>query len=99
MKKFNELKTFDTFLEEQLKDPQVKAEYESLEPEFDIIRSILDARIKKGLTQKELSKITGISQADISRLENGNGNPTLDTIKRLAYALGYEVTIKLQPIH
>ena len=85
---------WDRFVEEQLKNPEVRAEYDALEPEFTIIQAMIDARNNAGLTQKQLSERTGITQADISRLENGNGNPSLRTLKRLASAM--EMSLKLE---
>lgn len=85
---------FNDFLNEQLKDPEVKAEYEALEPEFAVIQALIDARNSVGLTQKELSQRTGIAQSDISRIENGNGNPSLKTLKRLAEAMGKKIKIE-----
>ena len=61
---------FNDFLNEQLKDPEIKEEYDALEPEFAIIQALIDARKQRGITQKELSERTGISQGDISKLEN-----------------------------
>ena len=84
---------YKDYLNEQLKDPEFKAEYDALEPEFSLMRTIMEARIEKGLTQQKLSELTGISQADISRLEGGNGNPSLRTIQRIAEALGKHVVI------
>ncbi len=55
---------------------------------------MLDARKKTGMTQKELSEKTGIAQADISRLETGNANPSLKTLQRLAEGMG--MTLKLE---
>jgi len=55
--------------EELLQNPDFKAEYDALQPEMDITRAILDARINAGMTQVELSEKRGISQDDISRLE------------------------------
>jgi len=78
------MKKFDTFLEEQMKDPDFKNEFENLQPELDVIRAIVDARTSQNLTQKQLSERTGINQADISKLENGTRNPTLNMLKRLA---------------
>ena len=75
---------FRELLDEQLKDPEFRQEYENLEPEFDIIRAMIEARKQQHITQQELSKRTGITQADISRIENGTRNPSLDMIKRLA---------------
>ena len=86
--------TFNDFLKEQLKDPEIKAEYEALKPEFAIIQAMIDARKLKGITQKELSERTGIAQGDISKLENGNGNPSLKTLQRLARAMGMYLKIE-----
>jgi transcriptional regulator with XRE-family HTH domain len=88
---------WDKFVEEQLKDPEVRAEYDALEPEFAIIQAIIDVRKNTGLTQKQLSERTGIAQADISRLENGNANPSLNTLKRLASAM--DKTLKIEFAH
>lgn len=85
---------FNDFLNEQLKDPEIKAEYETLEPEFAIVQAMIDARKLKGITQKELSKRTGIAQGDISKLENGNGNPSIKTLKRLAEAMDMSLKIE-----
>ena len=51
------------------------------------------------LTQEQLSKATGIAQADISRLENGTGNPSLRTLKRLAAGMGMKLNLEFVPLH
>lgn len=89
--------SYDKFKAELLEDPQVKAEYDALEPEFDIIQAMIDARKKQNLTQKELSERTGITQADISRIENGTRNPSLDMIKRLASGMGMRLKLEFIP--
>lgn len=91
------MKTLDESLAEQLQDPEFKKEYDALELEFQLIRAFLDARNERGLTQKELSQITGITQADISKLENGNANPSIKTLERLAAGLGKRLKIELVP--
>ena len=60
---------FDDYLQEQLKDPEFKKEWDDIQPEMDVIRAMIDARIEQNLTQKELAARTGIDQADISKLE------------------------------
>ena len=89
---------FDDFLKEQLKDPEFKKEYDALQPEHTIIQAIIDARKKNGMTQKELSENTGISQGDISKLERGNANPSLLTLQRLAAGMGMVLRIEFQSI-
>lgn len=88
---------FNDYLKEQMKDPEFKAEYEALEPEFSIIQAIIDARKEIGITQKELSERTGITQADISKLETGNANPSLRTLRRLAKGLGMKLKLEFIP--
>ena len=88
---------WDMFVEKQLQNPEVRTEYDSLEPEFAIIQAIIDARKNTGLTQKQLSERTGIAQGDISRLENGNANPSLETLKRLAAAMDMTLKIEFSP--
>lgn len=87
------------FLNEQLKNPEFKKEYDALEPEFSIIQAMLDARTAAGLTQKDLAERTGIAQADISRLENGNANPSLRTLKRLAEGMGMTLKLEFCPVN
>ena len=89
---------FNDFLEEQLKDPEFRREYEALQPERAIIQAIIDARRTSGFTQKELSERTGIAQGDISKLERGNANPSLRTLQRLAAGMGMALHIEFRPI-
>ncbi len=85
---------FDDFLLEQLKDPEIREEYEALQPKHAIIQAIINARQKSGMTQKELSDCTGIAQGDISKLERGNANPSLKTLQRLANGMGMILKIE-----
>ena len=85
---------YDKYFDEQMKNPEFRKEWESLQPEMAIVQAMIDAREKTGMTQKELSEKTGITQADISRLENGNANPSLKTLQRLAEGMG--MTLKLE---
>ncbi|WP_406019972.1 helix-turn-helix domain-containing protein [Succinivibrio sp.] len=86
---------FEDFLAEQLKDPKVKKEYDALESKYALIESIILARKEKNLTQKELSELTGITQADLSKIENGNVNPSLNTLLKLANGLGKKLQVSL----
>ena len=85
---------FREFLNEQLQDEEFKREWENIQPEMDIIRALVDARISQNLTQKELAERVGMNQADISKLENGTRNPSLKLLKRLAEGMG--MTLKLE---
>ena len=91
-------KNYRETLNECMEDPQFAAERDALDPEFQIIKAMLDGRAARNLTQKELSEITGINQADISKLENGNANPSLKTLERLAAGLGMRVKVEFVPV-
>lgn len=91
------MRTFNDYRKEQLKDEEFRKEYENMQPEFDVIRAIVNARISKNLTQKELAERTGINQADISKLENGTRNPTVNLLKRLAEGMDMALKIEFVP--
>lgn len=89
---------FRDLLNEQLKDPGFKKEWDDIQPEMDVIRAMIDNRIAQNLTQKELAERTGINQADISKLENGTRNPSLKMLKRLAAGMGMALKIEFVPM-
>ena len=89
---------FNGFLQEQLKDPEFRREYERLQPESAIIQSIIDARKDSPLTQKELSERTGITQSDISKMEQGLANPSIQTLQKLALGMGMTLRIEFVPL-
>ena len=94
----NKMSEFRDLLNEQLKDPEFKKEWDDIQPEMDVIRAMIDNRIAQNLTQKELAERTGINQADISKLENGTRNPSLKTLKRLAAGMGMALKIEFVPM-
>ena len=91
------MKTLNDMLEKQLKDEEFRKEYETIQPEIDIIKALVDARNSLNLTQKELAERTGINQADISKIENGTRNPSLNLLKRLANGMGMTLKIEFIP--
>ena len=85
-------KNFRETLNEQMKDPEFRAEWEAQEPERQIMHAILEGR-----QNCKLAQVTGINQANISRLENGTANPSLRTLKRLAEGMGMELKLEFVP--
>jgi len=90
-------KNFRETLNEQLQDSIFKNEYTALEPEFQIIRALLNGRKERNLTQKQLSELTGVNQADICKIEKGNANPSVRTLQRLAAGMDMNVKIEFVP--
>ncbi len=82
---------------EILSNTEVKKEYEKLKPEYEIIRAVLNARKNRNLTQQQLADRTGINRADISRLENGNSNPTIAQLQRIAEGMDMVLKVEFVP--
>lgn len=91
------MKTLNEFVDEQMKEDAFREEYIKQQPERDVIRAIVDARLSQNLTQKQLAERTGIDQADISKLENGTRNPSLNLLKRLADGMDMVLKIEFVP--
>ncbi|WP_407400237.1 helix-turn-helix domain-containing protein [Anaerovibrio sp.] len=91
------MKTLKEYKAECLKDPEFAKAYEEMQPEFKIIRALIDARTLSNLTQKELSERTGIAQTEISRIENGSRNPSIKLLQRLADGMGMVLNISFTP--
>jgi transcriptional regulator with XRE-family HTH domain len=79
-----------------LKDPGFRHEISALDTEFAVARQIIEFRIKAKLTQSELAKRAHTSQVVISRLENGQANPSIDMLKRVSKALGKNIEVVLK---
>lgn len=85
---------FSAWKKQALKKPEFRAEYDKLQPEFALIRAVIEARIKKGLTQSKLAERIGTKQSVISRLEIGKANPSFFFLKKLAQALNTRLEIR-----
>ena len=83
----------DRYHAEQMKDPEYAAEYERLEPVYDIVSAITLARAEQNLTQRELAERCGMRQSAFARLESGNANPPLKTLQQVARGLGKKLRI------
>ncbi|WP_298050618.1 helix-turn-helix transcriptional regulator [uncultured Paenalcaligenes sp.] len=79
-----------------LTNPEVRVEYEKLDSEFDLIDKLLSMRTKAGLTQEQLAERMQTQKSNVSRLENGNTNPSWSTLLKYAYACGFELSLKPQ---
>lgn len=93
------MKSYKTFKNKLLEDKRIKMVYDELGPEFELVQIIIEKRIEQGLTQTELAKKIGTKQSAISRLEQGNYNPTIAFLRKLAEALGAELNISFSIQH
>ena len=91
------MRSFRDSLNKRLESENFRKEYENIQPEMNIIRAIIAARKEQNITQADLAIRTGINQADISKLENGNKNPSLKMLKRLAKGLNMNLKIEFVP--
>ena len=96
MKKRSKAIPFEKLKADLLKNSEFRREYEKLEPEFQIARQIIGARIKQKMSQEELAKRAGTGQAVISRLEGMNARPSISLLLRVARALNTKINITVQ---
>jgi len=91
--------THDELTKKMLANPDVKAEYDSLEEEFSLFDELLKARMRAGLTQNEVANIMGTKTPAIARLEAGGGSkkhsPSISTLRKYARAVGCHLKIEL----
>lgn len=85
---------FQEFFESRLKDPVFRTEWDKVEPQYQLERAIIKARIERGMTQSELAKKVGTTQAVISRIESTNTNPTINMVNKIAKAFGKKLKIE-----
>lgn len=86
------------YRKKQMQDPEFRAYAEQLQPFADLAKAVVGARIERNLTQHELSKLTGVAQSDISRLESCEGNPSLKTLIRIAEGMDMRLQVSFVPV-
>lgn len=89
------MKTLAEYTKELFEDPEVKAEYEKLKPEYALIHQLIKRRQKQGMTQSDVAKKLGTKQASVSRMESGGYGTSLERYSRYADAVGSKLKITL----
>jgi DNA-binding XRE family transcriptional regulator len=87
--------SLETVKKSLMEDDQFKTEYDKLKPRYDAIAQIIKARQELRITQAELAQRVGTQKSNISRLESGNYNPSLDFLIRVSDALGKNLIVQL----
>jgi len=78
-------------------NPEVAEEYKKLQPEFDVIRQVINLRLQRNLTQTQVARKMNTTQSAIARLESGSTNPTVNLLNKLAKSLDSRLNISFQP--
>ena len=95
--KLEDLIPFEQILEEHLRDPELRAEWERLAPARVVANRLILYRAEHGLTQTALGRLLGMPQPAIARLEMGEHIPTLPTLLKLSDVLGFEILVTMTP--
>lgn len=88
---------FRDHLAEMMKDPEFAEEWEKDAEEYELRRALLDARVERHLTQRELAERSGVNSRVISRIELGDSIPSLRTLRKLAHGLGCTLSVSFVP--
>lgn len=89
------MKDWKDFKKELLRDPEVKKGYAALELEFSIIEQVIQKRLEKKLSQKQLAEKIGTKQSAIARLEGGKANPSVAFLEKVSKALGSKLQVSI----
>lgn len=89
------MKTLKELKKDLFKNKAVKKEYRVLEPEFALLKAVIEKRLERGLSQKELAERIGTKQSAISRFESGDYNPTFAFLQKIANAMNLSLKISL----
>jgi ribosome-binding protein aMBF1 (putative translation factor) len=89
------MKSWKVLKKELLQNKAVAKEYKRLEPRYKLISALIDARLKRGLTQQQLAKKMKTKQSAVARIESLGGNPTISSIEKIATALNTRLEIRL----
>jgi len=96
MRNLNSLTSWKDYEEKLLKRKGFEKLAFKYEPKYQLVRSLISARLKRNLSQKELAKRIGTKQPVISRLENMDSYPTLSLLERISRALGTKLHVYFQ---
>lgn len=88
--------TFEEDLEKRLKNPEFRKAWEETEPEYVLATQLIENRLKKKMSQRDLAEKVKTTQAVISRIETMAANPSLSLLKRIAAVLGAKLTLQLR---
>ena len=88
--------SFEEIKSDMLKDEEFRSEYVKLKPRYEAIEQIIKARKEQNMTQSELAKRVGTQKSNISRLESGNYNPSLDFLVKVAESLGKDLIVQIK---
>ena len=88
--------SFGNIKDEFMQDEEFQKEYEKLRPRYEVISKLIELRKEQNITQAELAKRVGTQKSNISRLESGNYNPSLDFLIKVVHSLGKELEIQIR---
>ena len=84
----------DRLLKEQMQDSEFRKEWEAGQLEYDIAEMLIQARISHRMSQKELAACAGLRQSNLSRIENGQCTPSLNTLQKIAHGMGKRLQVQ-----
>ncbi len=87
--------SLETLRKKLLADPEVKAHYDKMKPEFNIAKELILLRKRLGFTQRELAEKAGIKQPQLARIESGKQLPRLDTLISIAESVGFSLEVRI----
>lgn len=95
--KLSDLPTVDAVLEEELRDPEFRREWERTALARAVALGVIRYRSKEGISQRKLAEVLGWKPAQVARLELGEHTPSIDTLLHLSRRLGLRFALSIGP--
>jgi len=91
------MSTLDELHDRWSRDGDYRESYDRLGPEFELARALVEARMRAGISQKEMAARMGTTQSAVARLESGRVPPSTRTLEKVALATGTRLRIRFDP--
>ena len=92
----NKLYTYKDDLKYRLKNPSFKKTWQESEIEYLLAKQLIEKRLAKKISQRDLAKKLKTTQAVVSRIETMKANPSLSLLKKIAWALDSNLSLKFK---
>jgi ribosome-binding protein aMBF1 (putative translation factor) len=87
---------FEKHLNMKLQNPTFAKKWQESEAEHELVKALIEARNAAEMTQQQLSSMSDIDQAVLSRIESGKANPSIKTLQKIAHGLGKKLVIEFR---
>lgn len=91
------MSAFESLLAVKLENPEVRAAFEDSRDRHELVRLLVEVRVRRRVTQKQIADLMGVTQSTVSGFETEDADPRLSTLQRYARALNHKIVVDVRP--